>query len=92
MTKYRSVLKSAYLYEDSPAFAHSFYYTTRDKARSLGEFSKRGRIVPELRDPTIREVFIYGYRLIYKILEDKIVILTFIHGARELNHLEIDPQ
>jgi len=31
----------------------------------LAAFAARGRIVPELNDPTVREVFVFRYRLLY---------------------------
>jgi site-specific recombinase XerD len=39
----------------------------RDTARNLNTFPDAGRIVPELGDETIRERFVYSYRLIYRI-------------------------
>jgi hypothetical protein len=32
-------------------------------AASLAKFSERGRIVPELNDPAVRELLVYKYRL-----------------------------
>ena len=37
----------------------------------------------ELDDPTIREVFVYSYRLLYEVTESEIRILAFLHGARD---------
>ena len=51
--------------------------------RSLNEFAERGRIVPELRDDSIREIFVYSYRLVYRIEDDQISILALIHGRRD---------
>jgi toxin ParE1/3/4 len=42
----------------------------------------RGRVVPELGDDLVRELFVKSYRLIYEIRADKVVILAFLHGAR----------
>jgi plasmid stabilization system protein ParE len=42
----------------------------------------RGRIVPEMADDLVRELFVKSYRLIYEVPADKIVILAFLHGAR----------
>ena len=43
-----------------------------------------GRVVPERDDPDIREIFIYSYRVIYRIRKDQIEVLAVIHGARLL--------
>ena len=52
-------------------------------ARSLETLSDRGRVVPERADPTIREVFVYRYRLIYRTTGDTVAVIAFIHGARD---------
>lgn len=53
-----------------------------DVARELKEFPSAGRVVPELEDETIRERFVYSYRLIYRLESRKITILAIIHGKR----------
>lgn len=72
-----------YIYQDSPTYALAFYSEVKSKARTLIDFPQRGRVVPELQDPTIREIFIHRYRLIYKIEEEKINVATIVHGARD---------
>jgi plasmid stabilization system protein ParE len=52
-------------------------------AQSLKKFPQRGRIVPELRDASVREIFVKQYRLIYEVRSNGIVILSFLHGARQ---------
>jgi len=45
-------------------------------------------MVPEFDDPTVRDMIIGKYRLIYRIEEaDDVYILAFIHGARDLEKL-----
>lgn len=55
---------------------------------SLRDNPKRGRTVPELNNPAIRELFIYNYRLIYEIRNSQIKILAVIHGRRRLESVE----
>lgn len=52
-------------------------------ASSLETLSDRGRVVPEREDPSIREVFVYRYRLIYRTRADTVEVIAFIHGARD---------
>jgi plasmid stabilization system protein ParE len=52
-------------------------------AGSLRELSERGRVVPELADPSIREVFAFSYRLMYRVVDDEVQILAIVHGARD---------
>lgn len=44
-----------------------------------------GRIVPELKDPQVRERFLYSYRMIYGVRSDRIEILALLHGRRLLD-------
>lgn len=74
---------AAYIHRDSPAYAASFVNRALQAGRSLSELSERGRRVPEFRDKNIREIFLYSYRLIYRIESDQISILGLIHGRRE---------
>lgn len=76
-----------YIARDSSFYAASFVIEVREASRSLKEFSERGRIVPELSNLNIRELFIKEYRLIYSIEESRIVILGIIHGKRDLKSL-----
>lgn len=74
-----------YIQRDSPAYAASFVTRILHTARSLSEFPERGRRIPEIRDETIREVFIQSYRLIYRIERNSVSILALIHGRRDLS-------
>ncbi len=76
-----------YIAKDSAFYAASFVQKILDTSRSLNEFPERGRIVPELGNPSIREIFVKEYRLIYSIEETRVVILGLIHGKRELKAL-----
>jgi plasmid stabilization system protein ParE len=76
-----------YIARDSSFYAAAFVQEILEAGRSLKYFSERGRIVPELSDPNIRELFIREYRLIYKIEETRVMILGIIHGKRDLKSL-----
>ena len=53
---------AAYVAQDSPETAVDLVERALDAAESLGTLSERGRLVPELDDPTVRETFVYKYR------------------------------
>lgn len=76
-----------YIARDSAFYATAFVLEIRDASRSLKVFSERGRVVPELSNPSIRELFVKEYRLIYGIEESRVVILGIIHGRRDLKSL-----
>ena len=71
-----------YIARDSPRYAAALVEEARAAARSLQKFPNRGRIVPEERDPAIRELFVHSYRLVYRVHGNEVQIMNFIHGAR----------
>lgn len=76
-----------YIAEDSPGYAAALVRQIRDQARSLEEMAERGRVVPELDQPTVRELVVGSYRLIYELSEGNVHVLGLIHGARDLTAL-----
>jgi len=43
-----------------------------------------GRKVEEIDDDKLREVIVYSYRMIYRVVEDGVNILAIIHSKRAL--------
>jgi plasmid stabilization system protein ParE len=78
---------SDYIARDSEFYARAVVTKILDVARSVKDFPFIGRVVPEFGQEEIRERFVYGYRLIYKIEEQKILIVTAIHGKRLLENI-----
>lgn len=73
----------AYIAQESLPAAQRLLESALETAGSLSVMSKRGRIVPELQQPPIRELLVQRYRLIYEVFETRVEILAFIHGARD---------
>lgn len=71
-----------YIARDSKYYAQKVSQDIVDKSEKLKYFSEIGRIVPEIDDPNIREIFIYSYRLIYEVLPNGVQVLALIHGKR----------
>lgn len=78
---------SDYIAKQSPYYAAAFVHDIRNVARSLTHMAERGRIVPEFKEPTVRELFVNRFRLIYQIEDEAVYIIGFIHGARDLPKL-----
>ena len=79
--------QAAYIARDSPRYAAVLVREAREAARSLRQFPKRGRVVPEENNPSIHELFVFhSYRMLYKVLEreHEVHILAFVHGSRDL--------
>ena len=75
-----------YIAQDSLEYALSFYEQVREKVEYLTQFPKIGRKVPELDDSNIRELILRNYRIIYRILVEKVQIIRVIHGSRILDY------
>jgi len=75
---------ASFIERDSSFYAKAVVTKIVDLSRSLVSMPNRGRIVPELEDQNIRELFVYSYRLIYQIRKDTILIIAVVHGKRQL--------
>ena len=74
-----------YIAPDSKFYAKNTVRNIVLRASKLSNVPEIGRIVPELNEPDIREVFIYSYRVIYQIVADGLFILAVVHGHRDLH-------
>jgi toxin ParE1/3/4 len=73
---------ASYITRDSEAYARAVVEKILETARQVREFPFMGRMVPELGQETIRERFVYSYRLIYRLHNGTITIAAIIHGGR----------
>jgi len=70
---------------DSPSRAEKFHWDALAASLVLEKYPKSGHPVPEVMDPTVREIPFGNYRVIYWIRsEGKVVVLTIRHGKRKL--------
>lgn len=80
----------AYRAQDARPAAERLLIHALDAAASLDTFGERGRVVPELNQPNVRELLVQRYRLLYEVLPSEVHILAFIHGARDLTRLQLE--
>ncbi|MEK6544637.1 MAG: type II toxin-antitoxin system RelE/ParE family toxin [Elusimicrobiota bacterium] len=73
-----------FISKDSESYASALVQETLQVSESLADFPLRGRVVPELKDTAIREVFVENYRLIYMVKASTVAILALIHDRRDL--------
>ena len=73
-----------FISQDNPAAAKRFGEELIKQAEAMGLFPQGGRMVPEKKDPLIRETIVGSYRLIYRVDDaNKIVAIARIwHSAR----------
>lgn len=68
--------------EDSPRYARIVAERLVSSVDRLSMFPLSGRVVPELADPTLREVIDAPYRIVYRVRDDALAILTVVHSAQ----------
>ena len=73
-----------YISSDSAFYARRFGQKVVLATRRLREFPESGRIIPEAEDKTLREIIVQGYRVMYRLEPDRVLILAVMHGSRNL--------
>jgi len=73
-----------YISKDSPERASKFIDQLIEHTLRLSDQPRLGRTVPEISKPDIRELIFKKYRIVYRIKEDRIEILTVFEGHRLL--------
>lgn len=71
-----------YLSRGSAEYANLITQLIMASVSRLEQHPRSGRIVPEVREPTIREVIVRDYRIVYRLRGDVAEVLTVFHGAR----------
>src|SRR5690348_4713135 len=79
--------------KDNPSRARSFGNELIDSALTLATFPERGRVVPEIGDPSVREIIHGSYRIMYEVFPASrvVYVLRFWHGARGEPEVGIQP-
>ena len=73
-----------YIADRSETYAESVYLRILARPNQLANYPESGSIVPECNRADIRELFVHSFRLIYRVVDIEIRILTVIHGRRQL--------
>jgi plasmid stabilization system protein ParE len=81
----------AYIARDSEVYASGFVERIILAAELLVDYPKVGPIVPESNDENIRELLFQRYRIIYRVKNDCLEMLSVLHGARDLAELKPAP-
>ena len=79
-----------YISIDNPQNALKILKKIKQRASELYALPERGRIVPELQDQGIlqyREIVIPPWRLIYRIAERKVFVLSLIDSRRNVEDI-----
>lgn len=79
-----------YIARDNPNAARSWVERLRQRAVAAEHLPNAARVVPEIGRRDVREVFLRTYRIVYRIVDDGIVVLTVFEGRRLLGQLDPD--
>jgi len=74
-----------FISQDSPHYARLFALDIIEAIERLVDFPELGRMVPEKDDPIIREIIMGNYRIVYRLKDNLVELLTIHHGARLLD-------
>ena len=74
-----------FIARDSERYAAMMAERILDSIERLRDFPKSGRIVPEVGCEELRELLIGAYRVVYRCGENRVTILTVVHGAQLLS-------
>jgi toxin ParE1/3/4 len=78
-----------YIARERPALAATWPEELLERTAALSRFPRRGREVPEIARPPYREIQHAPYRIIYRVDETQVVILTVRHARREWDSTEV---
>lgn len=74
----------AYIARDSEQYANAVVERVLTLVDHIPDHPYAGSIVPDFDDFALRERFVHSDRVIHRIHDDRIEIVTIIHGARQL--------
>ncbi len=75
---------ASYIAQDNLVAAENWINAVFKKVEELKTFPECGRVVPETGNKAIRELIYGNYRIIYRLEEKRISILTIRHGKQIL--------
>lgn len=74
----------SYIAQDSMIQALKMVDRITRKSIQISEFPYSSRMVPEFECETIREIPVGSYRLMYRILSDRIDVMAVFHSSMDL--------
>lgn len=80
-----------YISRDSAFYARRFGGKVVLATRQLRNFPESGRMIPEAEDKALREIIVQGYRVMYRLEADRVLVLAIMHGSRDLAGWEKKP-
>lgn len=82
-----------YIAVDSPGNAYRILKKIKHKTSDLYTIPERGRVIPELKDQgiqTYRELIVAPWRIIYRVTDTTVLVLSVIDSRRNVEDLLLD--
>jgi toxin ParE1/3/4 len=79
----------AWISRDRPVAAENLVQELFSSVEQLVSFPGRGRRVPEIDQPDIRELIHKRYRIIYRVKANSIEVLTVRHSRQDLEEEDL---
>ena len=82
-----------YIHSVNPQAALESFKIIKKKVSSLNSLPQRGRIVPELKEHGVsiyREIIIPPWRVIFKIVDEKVFVLAVIDSRRNVEDILLE--
>ena len=73
----------AYVAADSLRYGQLVAERIFEAVEQLEAFPLSGRVVPELRSATVRELIAAPYRIVYRVHAEVLEIIAVVHSARQ---------
>ena len=73
-----------YVKRDAPFYAQGVVDKLTRRSEQLIDHPYSGRIVPDHDDRNLRELIVFPYRLIYRVMPDCLYVIAVFHGAQQL--------
>ncbi len=86
----RAAEAAKYIARDGPEVAAAWADGLFDVVGKLVQFPRRGRVVPEVGRPEIRELLYEGYRVVYRVDQKQVLVLTVRHQRRRFTEAALE--
>ena len=75
-----------FIVRDSPVAAAQFTGRIVAATERLRAHPRLGRAVPEIGDDSYRELIFQNFRVVYRLIADRVVVIGVIHAAMDMDH------
>ncbi len=75
---------TAYIARDNPTAARARVRKLRKVVEDTSHMPMSARMVPELQREDVREALLKGYRVVFQVTDESLVVLTVAGGGRQL--------